>query len=139
MKRRTTLHSHPDEEATINLTPLIDVVFVVLIIFILIAPMLQVDMIKLAQGNPETEKIACVQEVSPITIRVLENNTIWINQHQIDKELLLKTLKTLKQHYPKAVPQVIHDKKAYFETYQTIKNALEQSGFEEMDIILQPR
>lgn len=139
MKRRTVLSSHPDEEATINLTPLIDVVFVVLIIFILIAPMLEVDIIKLAQGNPENDKIAFVQEVSPITVRVFENNSIWINQHQIDKEQLAKTFKALKQHYPKAIPQVIHDKKAYFETYQTIKNALEQSGFEEMDLILQPR
>lgn len=139
MKRRTVLSSHPDEEATINLTPLIDVVFVVLIIFILIAPMLEVDIIKLAQGNPENDKISFVQEVSTITVRVFENNSIWINQHQIDKEQLVKTFKALKQHYPKAIPQVIHDKKAYFETYQTIKNALEQSGFEEMDLILQPR
>ncbi len=45
--RRLSSLSH-SEEASINLTPLIDVVFVVLIIFILIAPMLELDRIQLA-------------------------------------------------------------------------------------------
>ena len=39
------------EESLLNLTPLIDVVFVVLIIFILIAPMLDVDKVQLASTH----------------------------------------------------------------------------------------
>ena len=39
-------HSSSEDESLLNLTPLIDVVFVVLIIFILIAPMLDVDKVQ---------------------------------------------------------------------------------------------
>ena len=42
----------PDiEEPQINLTPLIDVVFVILIMFILIAPILELDRIDLADAG----------------------------------------------------------------------------------------
>jgi len=33
---------------------------------------------------------------------------------------------------------LIHDKQAYFGTYQEIKNAVEDAGFEGMDLLLSP-
>jgi biopolymer transport protein ExbD len=51
-KRVSSLFSNAEsDEPLINLTPLIDVVFVVLIIFILIAPMLEIDRVKLATSS----------------------------------------------------------------------------------------
>jgi len=48
--------SSPIEEAWINLMPLIDVVFVVLIMFIVIAPMLDIDQIDLAEGTTRVKE-----------------------------------------------------------------------------------
>jgi biopolymer transport protein ExbD len=127
-----------DEEASINLTPLIDVVFVVLIIFILIAPMLQVDRIRLASGVQTEEKEKAVQENSPICIHVRADNSIWLNARAVNKEQLLEMLKEAHQRFPHKVPQLFNDKKAYFEAYQNVKNAVELAGFEELDVILQP-
>ena len=127
------------DEGTVNLTPLIDVVFVVLIMFIIVAPMLELDRVQLASGAPRSEKeMVAVQENSQISIRVHADNSIWLNNKKVTSAQLFTMLKDAKRRFPAQVPHLFHDKKAYFETYQTVKNAVELAGFEEMDVILQP-
>ncbi|MBS3905231.1 MAG: biopolymer transporter ExbD [Simkania sp.] len=131
--------SHPEEESLINLTPLIDVVFVVLIMFIIVAPMLELDRIELAQHvSNQTKDIAPVQESSTITIHVHRDNTILLNGHKTSVQELVFLLKEEHRKYPSKTPQLFHDRQAYFETYQSIKNAVELAGFDEMDVILKP-
>jgi biopolymer transport protein ExbD len=126
------------DEASINLTPLIDVVFVVLIIFILIAPMLELDRIQLAPSAQKNERDSSVQENSPIAIHVHADNSIWFQNKAVNAKQLLSVLKEAKKKYPQKTPQLFHDRKAYFESYQTVKNAVELAGFEQLDVILQP-
>ena len=69
------------ESIHINLMPLIDVVLVVLIMFIVIAPMLELDRIQLASSvSHGLKEVAVVQENSPISIQVYENDTIYFNK-----------------------------------------------------------
>lgn len=127
------------EEPTVNLTPLIDVVFVILIMFIVIAPLLERDQVELASGPaPHLSSSSSVQESSPIAIQVRSDNTIWFNNHLVTPAALVGELKAAKINYPGVRPQIFHDKKAWFETYQTVKNAAEEAGFSHIDIILQP-
>lgn len=127
------------EDIHINLTPLIDVVFVVLIMFILIAPMLELDRVQLATAaHRDTKEMTVVQENSPLAIHVREDNTIWFHNKVVSEKELIQLLKDAKRTYPQKIPQLFHDKKAYFGTYQTVKNAVEIAGFEQLDVILQP-
>jgi len=126
------------EEASINLTPLIDVVFVVLIIFILIAPMLELDRIQLASSAQKNERDTSVRENSPIAIHVHADNSIWFQNKAVNAKELLSFLKEAKKKHPQKTPQLFHDRKAYFESYQAVKNAVELAGFEQLDVILQP-
>ena len=129
---------HPDEGA-VNLTPLIDVVFVVLILFILVAPLLEIDRIELAPATQiKKEELPPIQENAPIKIHVYADNSIWLNGTPISSSDLLAHLKQIKQKAPLATPQVYHDREAFFGTYQVVKNSLEAAGFEEMDVILKP-
>lgn len=129
----------PTEEPTINLTPLIDVVFVILIMFILVAPLLELDRIDLATAPMRSvEESANIREQSPITIHVHKDNTISLNRKTIALEKLSAELKETKHYYPHARPQVYQDREAYFGTYQGVKNAVEEAGFDAMDIILKP-
>lgn len=140
MRLKSTSHRLSQlEETSINLTPLIDVVFVVLIIFIIIAPMLELDRVELADGSsskPKEERSSI--EASPITIHLHADNTMWISSKQINQQQLLEILKRAKATTPQAVPQLIPDKKAAFGAYQNIKNAAEAAGFEQLDIVLKP-
>ncbi len=126
------------EEPLINLTPLIDVVFVILIMFIVMAPLLDIDQIELASALPSSKKDSPQVQNSPITIRVSENNTITFNSKEISLVQLPQMLKKAKQKHPQARPQLFHDKRAQFGTYQAIKNAVESVGYEQMDVILNP-
>ena len=126
------------EESLLNLTPLIDVVFVVLIIFILIAPMLEIDKIQLANSFGKDSKKTETPNASPITIYVREDNSIWIHSKQVSLKELTSLLTVEKQKHPHRIPQLFHDNKASFGTYQNIKNAVEKVGFDQLEIILQP-
>lgn len=136
--RRLNQLSLEIEEPSINLTPLIDVVFSILIMFIVVAPLLELDRIVLASANHESDKTLSVKESGPLSIHVHQDNTIWLNRKQVEEADFLPLLKLEKQKNPSALPQVYHDKRAYFGTYQMIKNSLEAAGFEQMDLVLKP-
>lgn len=139
---RKSLNRHisaPAEEPQINLTPLIDVVFVILIMFILVAPLLELDRIDLASAPTKSvDETVSIREQSPITIHVHKDNSISFNKRTISLNHLASELKEVRSYHPTARPQVFHDKEAFFGTYQGVKNAVEEAGFEAMDIILKP-
>lgn len=122
-----------------NLTPLIDVVFVILIIFIVIAPILNVDKVELAGTSPGLkDRNVSVKDSGPITIHVRADNSIYLNNRRIELNQLSEGLKLEKMKHPGIKPQVYHDKKAHFGTYQGVKDAAEIAGFDEMEIVLKP-
>lgn len=125
------------EEPTVNLTPLIDVVFVILIMFILIAPLLELDKVELAGASGSNESTS-VQESSPIAIHVRKDNTIWYNKQMVNINQLTPLLVEAKKRYPQAKPQLFHDKNAQFGIYQSVKNAAESAGFNQLDVVLKP-
>lgn len=127
-------------EAELNLTPLIDVCFVMLIMFIVIAPLLEMERIELASGPPlDSNTIVAVQEKSPIAIHVYGDDTVAVNQKKVTFNQLKGVLAYAKQKNPMARPQLFHDRNAKFGTYQAVKTALEGAGFTEMDLILKPQ
>jgi biopolymer transport protein ExbD len=139
MRRRLFRRSSGDEEATINLTPLLDVVFVILIMFIVVAPLLETDQIALASSLPELSKESiAIGEKYPITIYVKSDDSIWFDKQLVNAEVLENLLKSARQTYPDTKPLVFHDRRAQFGTYQSVKNAVEAAGFSEMEILLQP-
>lgn len=141
MARRTPalFEEEDNDEPLINLTPLIDVVFVVLIAFMVIAPLLDIDKVQLAPGPDASHKKESLQETSPLTIAVRQDNTIWIGQRQIALSDLEAWLKLEKNRYPGISPRLLQDSRAQFGTYQAVKNRIEACGFEELDVVLQPQ
>lgn len=129
----------PPEEPQINLTPLIDVVFVLLITFIVIAPILEFDRVELADSKDgPSEEVVSVLAASPIAIEVKSDDRIFFNQRQVSLEELFIGLESARSQHQSAKPQLFHDRKARFGTYQSVKNIVEKAGFSEMEVILNP-
>jgi biopolymer transport protein ExbD len=127
------------QEPMINITPLIDVVFVILIAFIVIAPLLDLDRINLAKASEiPAQNSEHFQDASAIQIHVYADNTLSLNEQKISLEDIQQKLYELRKLHPDIRPQLFHDKKAYFGTYQSVKNSLEAAGFQEMDVVLSP-
>jgi len=134
-RRRAFFDSAPDEDET-SLTPLIDVVFVILILFILVAPMVEIDRIHLADAP--TREMADTVSPANLSIHVREDNTIWINKQAISADRVGPLLIALHQRDPEQNPQLYQDRKAEFGTYQLVKNAVEEAGFSEREVVLEP-
>lgn len=139
MRRRSKKSGESLEDPMINLTPLIDVVFVVLIMFMIVAPMLELDHVELAPGNnSKMDESTFISEGSLLAIHVRQDNTIWLNKRRVTPKLLEELLVEAKLQNKKQSPQLFHDKRAHFGTYQSVKNAVEAAGYTEMDIVLKP-
>lgn len=139
MRRRQKHSGTFIEDPMINMTPLIDVVFVVLIMFIVVAPMLEIDKIELALGNHQSfEESSFLNEQNSIHLSVHQDDTIWVNKQVISVSQLVNILVDLRRKYPQKKLQVLHDRRAQFGTYQSVKNAAEIAGFSEMDVVLKP-
>lgn len=136
--RRVRYVSELIEEPPLNLTSLIDVVFIILITFIVIAPLLDLDEVALAPGKESTDEIRSVSQTSPIILHVRSDDTVLLNNRPTSLDLLLPQLETLRAAHPEAIPQLFHDRNARFGTYQSIKQSIEEAGFAQLDVILQP-
>ena len=120
-------------EEPVNLTPLIDVFFVVLAVFMIAASFLSMEEIKLAPGAKATQ---FSKSSSSVVIRVTKNNEVFVNSKQATLVELPLLLTQLYQKHHAAIPELWQDEGAFFGTYQQVKNALEQAGFRETTLIL---
>jgi biopolymer transport protein ExbD len=140
MKTRIrALKQYSEDDAIINLTPLIDVVFVMLIMFIVVAPILELDQVELASAGVNSKEVSSsLESKKHITLHVKRNNQVLLNKSVVTMQNLKKELIDLKKRYPKETPMLFNDKHAYFGTYQELKNVLEDVGFNDLDIVLTP-
>lgn len=126
------------EEPTVNLTPLIDVVFVVLIAFIIVAPLLNYEEVALATASDSALKTKAVTEQSSIAVSVTADNLVTVNKQKVALQQLPTLLQELRRRHPEVRPQLFHDERATFGTYCAVKRALEEAGYTHLDVILTP-
>lgn len=127
-----------EEDPQVNMTPLLDVLFVLLMLFILIAPFLQLDRVQLVGTIVEAKNLttANFETRSELLIEVDSKDQILINNQSIDITKLENTLKALALNSEKIVPLLIEDQKSTFGTFEMIKQTLEKLGFKQLDVVL---
>lgn len=135
--RRKRLSLEPLEEPSINLTPLIDIVFVILISFMLLAPLLDIESIDLAASSPAAEKEQVSQH--PFAISIRKDGSLWLRGKKVELPTLQTLLVAEKKSHPDLVPQLAPDKDSPFGIYQEVKNVIESAGCSEMELLLRPR
>ncbi len=136
MRRRIRLADSSDDGELVNLTPLLDVLFLILVFFILIAPLLDFDRLDLAASSDNKQELSPLNESSSIKIYVQKDNSIWLGTHAISLSDLSIALDQYYKSRPNDIPQLYQDQNATFGTYQKIKNLIESIGFEQLDVVL---
>ena len=87
--------------AEINVTPLVDVMLVLLIIFIITAPLMSHKVqIKLPEANLIQDPEAAEKRKQPITVSVKENGDLYWGDERITKEILESRLSSAAQLTP---------------------------------------
>jgi biopolymer transport protein ExbD len=118
-------NSSDEEESEVNLTPMLDVVFIMLIFFIVTASFIKESGIDVNRPEAAT---ATKQEDANILIAISDNNEIWIDRRQVDPRAVRANIERLHAENPKGSVVIQADKKSYNETLVTVMDAARSAG-----------
>jgi biopolymer transport protein ExbD len=126
--------ANQEEESEINITPMLDVVFIMLIFFIVTASFVKEAGIDVNRPDADT---AVRQERANILIAISENNEIWIDQRQVDPRALRANIERLRAENPEGSVVIQADKKSITETLVTVMDSARQAGVYNVSIAAQ--
>ncbi len=129
---RRGIHASMEEEETeINLTPMLDVVFIMLIFFIVTASFIKeagIDVRRPEASQAEPKKKA------NILVAISPNNEIWIDRKNIDPRAVQSTFERLLAENPEGSVVIQADKDAYTETVVQVMDAARQAKISRISI-----
>ena len=124
MRKRTNL-IQDEEENEINLTPMLDVVFIMLIFFIVTASFIKEAGIQVARPHaPTGEK----QENAAILVAISPNDEIWIDRREVEAKDLRTHIERLHAENPKGALVIQADEDSTNETLVIVMEAAKQVG-----------
>ena len=113
------------EEASVDITPMLDVVFIMLIFFIVTATFIKEAGIDVDKPAAAT---AVVQEKASILIAIDASNEVWINRRQVDVRSLRSIIERLHAENPKGTVVILADKASTNETLVQVMDASRRAG-----------
>ncbi len=121
--------------ADINVTPLVDVMLVLLIIFMVTAPMMTEG---LEVNLPETTAKALRQDDKPIVITIKKNGRIGIDKIKGDRKLLRQELSKLATHDTGKTILIKADKKVEYGLVVQVMADIKRAGFDNLGMVTIP-
>ncbi|MFL2701030.1 MAG: ExbD/TolR family protein [Gammaproteobacteria bacterium] len=106
MRRRNRRKS---EEQGLDLTPMMDIVFIMLIFFIVTTSFVKETGVDVNRPNAETAER---DEKGNILVAITQNNEIWIDKRRIDLKAVRANIERLKIEYPEGSVIIQADKEA---------------------------
>ena len=97
------------EESEVNLTPMLDVVFIMLIFFIVTASFVKESGIEVNRPDAATAE---KKERGNILVAISQNNQIWVDKRQVDPRALRANLERLHAENPQGAVVIQADKES---------------------------
>jgi len=119
------------DEGDINLTPMLDVVFIMLIFFIVTATFIK------RAGIDVTRPEAMTSEQKPtvsVIVAVGEKGDIWIDNQKVDAQAVRAHIERLHAENPKGSMVIQADRKSKHEALMNVLNAARGAGLTEVAI-----
>ena len=123
-----------EEEATIDMTPMLDVVFIMLIFFIVTASFVKEAGIDVNRPEAAT---AVKKDRANILIAISDKGEIWINKRRIDVRAVQANIERLRAENPQGSVVIQADKKATTETLIKVMDASRAAGVYDVSIAAQ--
>ena len=114
-----------EEEAEINITPMLDVVFIMLIFFIVTASFVKESGLEVNRPDAPT---AVKKENANILVAIGASNEIWINRRRIDPRAVRANIERMHAENPEGAVIIQADKKAFTETLVLVMDSARQAG-----------
>ena len=116
----------------INVTPLVDVMLVLLIIFMISAPLLTAGV---PLELPKTEAAALANQNQPLTISIRQDGTIFLQDSQIPFEELGPQVRAVARGEADKPIYVRADGRASYEVVARVMASLSTSGFSQINLL----
>ncbi|MFC4724416.1 ExbD/TolR family protein [Glycocaulis abyssi] len=124
MARRQSRVVTEDEDTELNMTPMLDVVFILLIFFIVTAVFVKEPGVDVQRPLTQTE-----ERVRPtILVAVTSDDEVWVNRQVYQMNQLRNVLEQLLQENPRAEAMIQGDADAPVGTVLDVQEMLQQLG-----------
>ncbi len=128
-------HSPSQPMAEINVTPLVDVMLVLLVIFIITAPLLTYA---LKLDLPEVNAAPATPSGEPIRLSIDGAGAIYLNAQPIEVDALRTRLTELATHRPAPEVHLRADKSARFERVALVMSLAQEVGLTRIGFVTEP-
>ena len=135
MRRNAISTAVKDEESEINLTPMLDVVFIMLIFFIVTANFIKEPGLEINRPDSDTAEI---QENAAILIAVGANDEIYMDGRRIDVRQVKANVIRLMAENPQGAVVMQADEKATAEKIIAVMDEVREAGVIDISIASEP-
>lgn len=120
----------------INVTPLVDVMLVLLIIFMITAPLMTHKVkIQLPPANYDTRPVDKVPPAPPITVSVTEAGKLFFNDEPVTREQLESRLSVEAQKLPQPQVNIRGDKTTPYRYVNDVVNLSQAQGMRKVGFV----
>ncbi|MDY0918214.1 biopolymer transporter ExbD [Pseudomonas viridiflava] len=116
----------------INVTPLVDVMLVLLVVFIVTAPLLTNS---IPINLPKTESVAPVEQKDPLVVSIDWQGKLFINKDEIQPDLLETNLKAAREKAPDVRVQLQADDGVNYGEVARAMASIERAGITKLSVI----
>ncbi|WP_158178383.1 ExbD/TolR family protein [Pseudomonas viridiflava] len=116
----------------INVTPLVDVMLVLLVVFIVTAPLLTNS---IPINLPKTESVAPVEQKDPLVVSIDGQGKLFINKDEIQPDLLETNLKAAREKAPDVRVQLQADDGVNYGEVACAMASIERAGITKLSVI----
>lgn len=120
----------------INITPMVDVMLVLLIIFMVTAPLLVAGV---PVDLPSTSAAKVSQPKKPMIVSLAGDGSIYVREEEVTTDMLVPTLVALRQAEGDTVVYVRGDKNRPYGEVMEILGRVGQSGYARVSLLSQPK
>ncbi|MGD9387703.1 MAG: biopolymer transporter ExbD [Gammaproteobacteria bacterium] len=125
MRRPFSALNAMEEESEINITPMLDIVFIMLIFFIVTASFVKEAGIDVNRPEAQT---AVTQDRGAIFVAISDSGQIWINRRQVDPAAVRANIERLHAENPQGGVVIQADQNATTKLLVTVMDAARQAG-----------
>jgi biopolymer transport protein ExbD len=120
-----------EEQGAIDLTPMLDVVFIMLIFFIVTASFIKEAGIEINRPEATT---ALLKKNANILVAVSSSNEVWIDKARIDLRAVKGAIERLHAENPKGAVVIQADDESDIETLTKVAQAAREAGVSDVSV-----
>lgn len=131
---RLARHSQDEDETSIDLTPMLDVVFIMLIFFIVTASFVKESGFEMSR--PEASSQQAQNQQKNIILQVTATNEIWLDDRRIDIRSVRANIERLHSENPQAALIIQSHAKARNDTLAQIADQSREADVTDISLVI---